>query len=269
MQENLVRAQYTAGQASQVDVITAQLPTAQARLALVQQQGVEIGAQAAFANAMGLDANTIVRPADDSAGYQDVVATTIAIPTYDHAIQQAYLLRTDLASAQKVVESAQYSLRSAKLGHMPTLTGSGTEQTASSDNGGGAFRNVWTVQALVNIPLYDGGQTNALIAQANASLSTSLASYNTTKLGIQLNVKQALTTLISARSALDAAQTAYVNANTVLLATQAQYRAGVTTLPLLLNAQVGLTTALTSQVNAIYTLRQAEQSFLYALGQNA
>jgi outer membrane protein TolC len=252
-----------------VDVITAQLPTAQARLALVQQQGVEIGAQAALANSMGLDANTVVRPADDSSNYQDIVATTLNIPTYDRAIQQAYLLRPDLQAAQKAVEAAQFNVRSARQGHSPTLTGNATEQVGSTGVGGGGYRNQWTVQALVTIPMYDGGQTNSLVSQAQANLNSTLASYTTTQLGVQLNVKQALTTLISARSALDAAQTAYVNASTILQATQAQYRAGVTTLPLLLNAQVGLTSALTSQVNAIYTLRQAEQSFLYAIGQNA
>jgi hypothetical protein len=43
----------------------------------------------------------------------------------------------------------------------------------------------------------------------------------------------------------------------------------VTTLPLLLNAEVGLTQALVDQVTAVYTLRQAEASFLFAEGANA
>ena len=51
-------------------------------------------------------------------------------------------------------------------------------------------------------------------------------------------------------------------------ATQAQYRAGVTTLPLLLNAETQLTQALTDQVTVIYTLRQAEQTYLYDVGAN-
>jgi outer membrane protein TolC len=55
----------------------------------------------------------------------------------------------------------------------------------------------------------------------------------------------------------------------VLRATQAQYRAGVTTLPLLLNAQIGLTTALTDEVTAVYAVRQAEQALLFAEGANA
>jgi outer membrane protein len=268
VQENLVIAEYHAGQASLVDIATAELPVAQARVALVQQQGVEAGAQAAFANAMGLDANTIVRPADDASTYQQVIATSIGIPTYDKAITQAFLLRPDLSSAAQLVQAAQDSLRSARLGYMPTVTGSSSLGTASTDPHGGTFSPSWSIGATLDVPIYDGGATHAAIEQAQGSLTKSLASYDTAKLGVQLNVKQTLTALISGRAALDATQVAYNEAATVLSATQAQYKAGVTTLPLLLNAQVQLTTALLNEVNSIYSLRQAEQAFLYATGQN-
>ena len=268
VQENLVIAEYHAGQASLVDIATAELPVAQARVALVQQQGVEAGAQSALANAMGLDADTIVRPADDASTYQQVIATAIAIPSYSKAITQAYLLRPDLSSAAQLVKASQDSLRAARLGYMPTVTGSSSLGTSSTDPHGGTFTPAWTIGATLDLPIYNGGETRAEIEQAQGNLTKSLANYDTTKLGVQLNVKQTLTALISARAALDATQVAYKEAATVLAATQAQYKAGVTTLPLLLNAQVQLTTALVNEVNSIYSLRQAEQAFLYATGQN-
>ena len=269
VQHNLVLAQYRAGQASLVDIATAELPVAQARVSLVNQQGVEAADQAAFANAMGLDANTVVRPADDATSYQGVVATSIAIPTYERAIAQAYLLRPDLQSASQVVQAAQYTLKANAKGMVPTLTGTGTAGTTSTDPNGGTFRNSWSIGAALNVPLFDAGQTHALVEQAQGNLAKAQASYDTTKLGIQLNVKQTLIGLVSARAALDQSQAQYNLANTVYQATNAQYRAGVTTLPLLLNAQTQLTTALIGQVNAIYALRQAEQAYLYATGQNA
>jgi outer membrane protein TolC len=268
VQENLVIAQYRAGQASLVDIATAELPVSQARVALVQQQGVEAGAQAALANAMGLDADTVVRPADDAASYQQVVASAIPIPSYDKAIAQAYLLRPDLNSAAQVVQAARYSLTAAKLGYVPTITGSSSYGTSSTDVHGGSLAPSWALGATLSIPIYDAGATRAAIESAQGNLAKALASYDNTRLGVQVNVKQTLTALISARAALDATEVAYNEAATVLRATQAQYRAGVTTLPLLLNAQVQLTTALINQVNAMYTLRQAEQAFLYATGQN-
>jgi len=81
-------------------------------------------------------------------------------------------------------------------------------------------------------------------------------------------VRQGLVGLVSAQAAIAQARAELAKAQEILRATQAQYRAGVTTLPLLLNAQVGLTTAQTDYVNALYALRQAEQTFLYALGES-
>jgi outer membrane protein TolC len=82
-------------------------------------------------------------------------------------------------------------------------------------------------------------------------------------------VRTALFNLVAAYAALDQTNAELANAQQVLLSTEAQYRAGVTTLPLLLNAQVGITQALTDEVNAAYAVRQAEQALLYAEGANA
>ncbi|MGH7716054.1 MAG: TolC family protein, partial [Vulcanimicrobiaceae bacterium] len=161
VQENLVIAEYHAGQASLVDIATAELPVAQARVALVQQQGVEAGAQAALANSMGLDANTVVRPADDASTYQQVIATAIGIPTYDKAISQAYLLRPDLSSAAQLVQAAQDTLHAAKLGYIPTITGSSSLGTSSSDPHGGTFSPSWSIGATLDVPIYNGGATRA------------------------------------------------------------------------------------------------------------
>ncbi|MBV8151234.1 MAG: TolC family protein [Candidatus Eremiobacteraeota bacterium] len=269
VQANLVIAQLRAGQASRVDVATALLPVSQAQLALVQQQGTLVSTQAALANAMGLDADTVVRPADDTANYQAVVASALPIPTYNQAIARANMLRPDLQSALDSLQAAQYTLKSARAGYLPTVSGSADYGTSSTDANGATFRNSWSIGATLNIPVFDAGQTRGQVQVAQGNVAKAQAFYDTQRLAVQLDVKQTLAALISARSGLDATQVEYDQANTVLRATQAQYRAGVTTLPLLLNAQVQLSKALTDEVNAIYNLRIAEQNFLFAIGQNS
>lgn len=266
-QVDLVTAQLRAGTASRVDVVTAQLPFAQARLAVVRAQGAELGAQASFANAMGLDADADVQPIDDTPVSIDAQVTSLAVPTYQQAIARAIALRPDYDASAQTVEGAQYSLKEAKLGLFPSLGAAGQAGTASSDLSGGSFRNSSSIGLTLTIPIYDQGITSANTAQAQANLDKAVAGLQTTKLGIQLNVKQALTNLVSAQAALDQARVELSNAETVLRSTQAQYRAGVTTLPLLLNAQVGMTQALTDRVTTIYNLRLAEQAYLYATGQ--
>ena len=266
--ENLVAAQIRAGSAARADLATAQLPTAQARVAVIRDQGAELGAQATFANAMGLDANTLVLPRDDTPVNGAEVLPVVEIPTYAQAIARAVALRPDVLSQQYTVEGFRATLRATKLTNFPTLDGVASASTASTDLTGGTFRNDSSIGLSLSIPIYDQGVVAAEVAQARGNLALALANQTTTLQGVQLNVKQSLVALVSARAALTSADAELNQAQVVLKSTQAQYRAGVTTLPLLLNAQVGLTQALTDQSTAVYNLRQAEQAFLYAEGAN-
>lgn len=267
---DLVSAQIAAGTAARSDLLTALLPVAQARVTLVKDQGAELSAQAAFVNSMGLDANTYVLPQDDGnvlAGASG--APQVAIPTYDVAITRAYMLRPDFAAQQFAVASTQASLKAARLGLFPNLTGSGSYGTASTNTQGGDFRNSGAIGVSLSIPIFDQGITHAQVLQAQGQIDAAVAQLETVRDGIQLNVKQTLVNLVSAGATFTQTQAELANARSVLQATQAQYAAGVTTLPLLLNAEVGLTQALVDQVNAVYALRQAEAAFLFAEGANA
>jgi outer membrane protein TolC len=267
VQVDLIGAQVRAGTAARADIATAQLPLAQAQLAVIKAQGAELAAQATFANAMGLDADANVQPIDDTGFSPSAQISSLAVPTYNKAFARALALRPDYDSSAQGVAGAEDSLRAAKLGLFPQLAGTASTGTSSTGVGGGDYRNSSQIGLALSIPIYDQGVTAANKAQAQAQLDKANAELVTTKLGIQLSVKQALTNLVSARAALDQTRIELLQAQVVLQSTQAQYKAGVTTLPLLLNASVGVAQALTDRVNAIYSLRGAEQSLLYATGE--
>ncbi|MEA2664313.1 MAG: outer membrane protein, partial [Candidatus Eremiobacteraeota bacterium] len=274
VQENLVSAQIRAGTAARTDLATAQLPTAQARVAVIRAQANELNQLAVLSNTLGLDADVTVQPKDDvpalSATNGTVaLAPNFPTPSYQTAVTRAIALRPDLAAQQQSIVSNQEAVRAARLGNFPNLNGTGSFGTASTDPGGGTFRNSSSIGASLSIPIYDRGITRAQTAQAQGQLDRAVAQQQIAVQGVQLNVRQALVNLVSAYSALSQTNAELVKAQEVLRATQAQYRAGVTTLPLLLNAQVGLTQALTDEVTTVYTVRQAEQALLYAEGANA
>ena len=267
---DLVAAQVRAGTAARSDILTAELPVAQARVTVVKDQGLELSAQAAFVNSMGLDANTYVLPQDDGNVLSGASgAAQVAVPTYDAAIARAYMLRPDLTAQQLAVTSTLASLKAARLGLFPNLNGSGSYGVASTNPEGGAYRNTGAIAVALSIPIFDQGITHAQVVQAQGQVDAAEAALLVAQNGVQLNVKQALVALVSAGAAFQQTQAELANARQVLQATQAQYAAGVTTLPLLLNAQVGLTQALVDQVDAVYALRQAEAAFLFAEGANA
>jgi outer membrane protein TolC len=273
VQESLVTAQIRAGTAARADLATAQLPTAQARVAVIRSQANEQVQLATFANTLGLDADIAVQPKDDVPPLS-ATAGTLAVnpafptPTYTQAVTRALAFRPDLTAQVQNVVALRESLRAAKLGTFPNLTGSANYGTTSTDASGGTFRNSGSIGLALSIPIYDRGVTKAQTAQAQGQLDKGLAQLQIAQQGVQLNVRTALVNLVSAYAALDQTNAELSKAQEVLRSTEAQYRAGVTTLPLLLNAQVGITQALTDEVTAVYAVRQAEQALLFAEGAN-
>jgi outer membrane protein len=271
--ENLVSAQIRAGTAARADLATAQLQTAQARVSVIRDQATELNNLATLSNTLGLNANIRIQPKDDVGALSVTTGSLSAnpafpTPTFDQALARAYALRPDLAAQQQTVASAQQALRAAKLGYFPTFSGALSYGTSSTDVAGGSFRNSGSGQVSLSIPIFDPGTIRGQIVQAQGQLDQANAQFLVTQQGVQLNVRQALVSLVSAYASLTQANQELTTAQTVLKSTQAQYAAGVTTLPLLLNAQVGITTALTDIVTSVYTVRQAEQSLLFAEGAN-
>ena len=268
VQEDLVRAQVRAGTEARAQIATVQLPTAQDRLAVVRAQGAELSAGAAFANAMGLDANVRVQPVDDAPIFTSTPVSSIAVPSYDDALKRALALRPDYDAALQSVAQAQESVRAARLGR--SLSVSGTASTAESSTGTtlGNFRNSTTVGLALSIPIFDQNLTADNTAQALANLDRASAQRQNTALNVSLNIKQTLANFVTAFAALEQTQQEYATAISNVRSTQAQYRAGVTTLPLLLNAQTQLARAQSDQVTSVYALRQAEQAYLFGIGAN-
>jgi len=267
-QEILVTAQLRAGTASRVDLATAQLPTAQARVALVRAQGNQLSAFAAFANQLGLDASALVMPVNDTPANPAASLLTQQKADYDQAVARALLERPDYLAAQYTAQAAAYNVRAQRAGLLPTLTGNAAYGTNSTTATGTDFRSGGSAGVTLSIPIFDQGVTRVQIAQAQTQADIANSQLDESKLTVELNVRQALVGLISAEAAVGQSQAELSKAQEILRATQAQYRAGVTTLPLLLNAQVGLTQAQTDELNAVYALRQAEQTYLFALGEN-
>ncbi|HET9341793.1 MAG TPA: TolC family protein [Candidatus Eremiobacteraceae bacterium] len=277
VQLKLVQAQFKAGVASKADVLTAQLPVAQAELAVAQAANGEQTQLALMLDTMGLPAQTPVTISDEPASPVPLsaLADVLAIANRD---------RPDLLAAQSSANGAAASLRSARLGLFPSISGSGstntnsskqtTDQPNTSGSGpptissttSGVYAPSWSIGLQLSVPIFDGGLTRGETAQAQGALDQANANLKTTQLLVSLNVQQAYLGVETAQAGLTAADAEYSQARTVLDVTNAQYKAGVTTLPLLLNAQVALAKAEGDQVNALYTYKTAWQQLLISEG---
>jgi outer membrane protein TolC len=265
--ENLVRAQIRAGTVAGADLSTQLATTANARTTLVSAQGTLQNDRVAFATALGLAADADVLPRDDTQGLETATPAS-ALPAFASALDIAYAERPDVAQARLTVAADEASLRSARRGLSPTLSFSGSKGLESSNLGGGAIRNDGTLGFDITIPIYDQGVTRANVASSRATVAIATANAATNRLTVAQDVRQALISIVSDRAVLDQTRAAYQSAATSLRSTQGQYRVGMSTLPAVIQAEATLAAAATNIVNAIYTLRIAENNLRYALGTN-
>lgn len=263
--ESLVRAQIAAGTAAGADISASQYTTAQARTALVREQGTAQKALVTLADTLGLDADTAIFPYDDSEDLQRSSASVI-IPSYADALATATVNRPDLRSADLSVVAAQQSLRQMKRARSPSVSASTSEGLTSYTTTGGAYRSSASLGVTVSLPIYDRGLYQANIGEAHATAARVVSVRRETAMTVQVDVRNALTGVVSAQATLDQARAEYASAYRGLLQTQGQYRVGLTTIASLVQAQTSLAQALTDIVNAIYALRQAQAAQRLALG---
>jgi len=208
---------------------------------------------------MGLPANTPVNLKDD-------IAVSGAQPKLDALMDEALHERTDLKAAQEQVSSAQSSVKAAQRAGFPLIDAAASSGTSSTTSAGTRYGANWNIQASLVFPIYSGGLIRSQADQARALEQQAEANYVATKLNVYQNVQQSYLALATAASSLNAAKVALDQARVVLDVTNAQYKAGVTTLPLLLNAQSQLTTAQSNYVQGLYAFKVAQQNLLFAEG---
>ncbi len=265
--EQLTQAQVRAGTAPRVNLVTAHVPVVQAQVTLIRDQGNVASSLGALANQLGLDPTTLVRPVNNTPS--NPASTLVPILPYDQSVARALALRPDYLAAQSSVLAAEYNVQVQHAGLYPSLSGSANYGENSTTAQGTNFVPGSSFGATLSIPIFDQGITRAQTEQAQAQLELAQSELTQTKLGVELNVQQALVSVLSNQAAVTQTQAALAGAQESLRGAQAQYRAGVTTIVLVLQAQTSLATAESDQLNAIYALRQAEQSYIYALGESS
>ena len=266
-QERLVEAQYRAGVASHADVLTAQLPVATAKLTEAQAANGEATQIALLLNAMGLASDTPVNLTAEAA------QAVPPIPAFETVLATAQAQRSDLAAANASLTSASRAVRAARASRFPVILGTASTGTATTSvhNGavatnGGDYASTYSFGATASMPIFNSGLTSGLIKEAEANERTAHANLVNTELGVSLSVRQAYLAAQTAVQQVNASKVELDQAQVVLNVTNAQYKAGVTTLILLLNAQVQLTKARSDYVNALFGAYTAQQNLFFAEG---
>ncbi len=265
-QEQLVEAQIRVGAAAPSDLYSAKALTAQARLQLVTDEGTRVAAQATFATTLGLEANALIEPIDNTAGSLTAPAPKFPVLSYDKAIRRALLMRPDYLAALNNYQSAKENVRFNRLTKFPSINANASDGYQSGLNGIPVQSK--SLGATLTVPIFDQGLTNYNVAVAAAQADAAKAGITLSRLQVESDVRSAIAKLAAAQSALDQAQASLKAAQVGYDAASAQYKAGVANLVTLVTAEATLATAQKNAVSSVYSLQTAEQNYELALGES-
>lgn len=173
--------------------------------------------------------------------------------------------RPEIRRARMRVAGNRESISIARINRLPRLdTVFRSGVTPREDN----QRSYWELGAVVSMPLFDAGASQARINEAQYSAKASEAELEQAIWDVSANVKEAWSNLSSARERLAASELAVDAARINLEQTTERYNLGASgvTVISLITAQVQFATASTNAIQAEYDLKLAEMQLSRAVG---
>ncbi len=236
--EQAAEARYARGIGTVVEAAQARQATAQARLALVQAQGLERDARLALLAAMGISPLAPLRIAPLPQGALPKSLAAIA----DQAISAALSRRPDMQAAYAAEQASQARIRAAQAAYLPKFFLAAVGDTATGRLGINAIPSIGQAPPTVNlsqnhlggsiiggvtVPVFDGGLRDAALAKARADADSASARLAGTRNEAVRQIVSANTSLQTGLEANVAAAALAQAAQTTFDAALAAYRSGV------------------------------------------
>jgi outer membrane protein TolC len=291
-------AQYRAGTLAEFDVLRAAVQVENLRQQLVTAVKNTSLARAQLLNAIGIDPNTSVNveavplpspppvppivptpsalaegtapptltpTATADLGEPSVLPTDIPLdlPT---ALAEAYDARPEVQNAANAVRTAERNVDLARRGKRPDVSLNGQYLFTPDVAGFSANKKSWSLNAQLNIPIFDGGLTRARVDESKSDVEAARNALEQSRQAVGLEVRTALLNLQEANRNRQTAAANVVQAREALRIAQVRFQAGVSTTVEVTDAQSALTQAQNNQVNADYDYLGAEAQLRRALG---
>ena len=289
-QERLQDAQsnLAAGTGTQFDVLTAQRDVADAQGNLVNARGGVTIALAQLKNAMGVDVSTPITIVDTGAvedpgttapdpapprpeGYGAAGNEVSLGPDYQAAVAEAVRTRPEILEGNASVSAAERGVAYARRSRLPSLSVN-AGYNVQPNFAGFTPANQGSLGLNFSIPIFDGGTARARERQARAQVAQAEVDRRTSIDQVTLDVQTAYVNLQQARERVKVAAFGVTQAREAFRLAQLRARAGVSASPQqspqieLSNAQVALSQAETSRVNALYDFNVARTALERSIG---
>jgi len=249
---------YKAGTRARFDVTKAEVDLTNARLELIKARNAEVVARITLANAMGVSD----RPIGE---LEDLLSFRKVDISEDQAIQTALTNRPELHSLLSQRQAAEATVRSVQRNYFPVLFG-----VADYTYRGQDFPLVWNWDAGVTLtfPIFSGRLTQSQVAEARANLVVIGANEESLRQNVILEIHQVYASLTEAEERVQTSEVVVRQAEENLDLANGRFQAGLGASVERTDAQVLLTNAKTTQLQALYDYRTSEARLLKAMGRN-
>lgn len=251
-------AQYTVGTVAKIDVLTSGVDLANAKSNAVAAGNDVANAEANLNNILGLPLQTKLVLADHNLPFDQY---NISL---QEALDYAMKYRPEVLQAALSVQLAEEQITIDNAGNKPTVSVSAGQNWSDSSFPGTSTNNGWNVAGGVTFKFFDGGATNAKVAQAKQALLKARETEQKTREAVQLEVKQAYLNIQAAAQSVEATKAAVDQAEESFKIARVRYQAGVGTNTDVLDAQYKLNTTKNNHIEALYNynvgIAQLEQA---------
>lgn len=264
-EERLKNAQteLDAGTKAKIDVIRIEAQLAQAQSDLITAQNQWTLAKQALNNLLG-------RPIETDYQTQKLSSlppAPVAEPSEIDLAAQAE--RPEAKALIRTQEALAYVRRAAERGLQPTLNMAINYQRNIDPVGFGARENITTGNLTINWPIFDSGVTRAQVKQARQDEEQAKIQLEQVRLGISLEVRQALTNMTNASARLAVAQRQLAAAEENYRISRVRLASGEGITLEITDALTQLTQARTSVVSARYDYLTAFSELQRAVGSDS
>jgi outer membrane protein len=247
---------YEVGTHPKFDVTKAEVDLSNAKLNLIKAENAVRIAVANLNNAMGVpDAPEYIL--EDNLSFQNYNIT------FEDAMTKAYKNRPDLMAIILKKQAAESSIKLAKKGYFPVLTG-----TAGYDYAGNTFplERGWNMGATLSFPLFSGFLTKYQVEESKANLNVLTANEESLRQTVFLDVQQAYLNLKQAEDSIPTAELGVKQAEENFDIANGRYAAGVGNPIEVTDAEISLLSAKLSHIQALYDYKVAQASLEKAMG---
>ena len=204
----------------------------------------------------------------------ELQAPTLDVRTIETLTKTALERRQDAIAARTELDAQEARVAAARAGHWPTVNLVGAVgwrqmvDPSQEPKGQDAGRDASRIGITVDIPLFEGGRTNARISEEQAKYSSQSRRLDKLLLQVRLEVQTALANLNSGLERLRSTDRATELAAESLRIEEEKYALGRGAVLDVLDAQTALLDAETTHIRALADANAAAAQLAWATGEN-